>query len=167
MASIFCDSHKFNFYHDQIMRKGSYFSVYSFMKRNELRFGGVFQFNGEYDDYMYGNRIFTEEGLCATYNTFETHIILNENVTDRNFVLGYQDETSFPEPLEPRYWSLDGGYTLNTLSNYPRRSFKSGISKALNIAVALLTLNQVDTVCRETTKNIRITFHHPTGKIIL
>jgi hypothetical protein len=114
----------------------------------------------ENDANQYYSFNLKQNGLCTTYNSIKADMIFRTEKVDPAFLTEYEIRSFNTMPL---LWSIEDGYTKNSMKNYPLRSFDKGLENGLKISLQTEKwfLNNVDTLCQSRPRNVQITLHHP------
>ncbi|CAG9863466.1 unnamed protein product [Phyllotreta striolata] len=98
-------------------------------------------------------KVFTEEGLCYTFNTADNSDIYRENVYFHSLSKVNHSK------LE---WSLEEGYSKDAgLKTYPRRALLSDITNSLIVNV-LFTHLDLDKTCKKGNQGLKVALHTAT-----
>jgi hypothetical protein len=108
---------------------------------------------------FYSNTL-TEEGVCRTINPINAKEIFRKESVDSKFLAQYQFESY---GIDPKFWSMEEGYTRNKIDNYPLRAYDKGKINGFNLYVKIPknTLKNIDTTCRLNPLGMKIALHHP------
>jgi hypothetical protein len=114
----------------------------------------------ENDANQYYSHNLKQHGLCSTYNSIKADMIFRTETVDPAFLSQY--EFKWVNTM-PQLWSMEDGYTKNSMKNYPLRSFDKGLENGLKIKLysEKWTLNNIDTLCESHPRNVKIALHHP------
>jgi hypothetical protein len=109
---------------------------------------------------FYSNTL-TEEGVCRTINPINEKEIFRNDSVDPQFLSQYQFE-SYGD-MDPKFWSIEEGYTRNKIDNYPLRVYDGGKENGFNFYVKIpkRALEDIDTTCRRNPLGMKIALHHP------
>jgi hypothetical protein len=110
--------------------------------------------------YQYYSINCNENGFCFTFNLVNAHRIFRTETVDPAFLRQYELK-SFN--TMPQLWSMEDGYTKNSMKNYPLRSLERGMENGLKTSVITdkLSLKEISDLCRKSPQSIKITLHHP------
>jgi hypothetical protein len=109
---------------------------------------------------FYSNTL-TEEGVCRTINPINAKEIFRNDSVDLKFLTQYQFG-SYGD-MDPKFWSMEEGYTRNKIDNYPLRVYDGGKINGFNLYVKIpkSTLENIDTACQPNPLGVKIALHHP------
>jgi amiloride-sensitive sodium channel len=72
---------------------------------------------------LYFMKILTEEGYCHAFNTINADLIFRKEMVDPTFLKEYH---GFYARKNPKFWSMEEGFTPDEMESYPVRSFDKG-----------------------------------------
>ncbi len=105
--------------------------------------------------YQYYSLNSNENGLCFTFNLINAHKIFRTETVDPTFLRQYELK-SFN--TMPQLWSMEDGYTKNSMKNYPLRSLEKGIGNGFKTSVITdkLSLKEISDLCRKNPQMLRL-----------
>ncbi len=108
---------------------------------------------------FYSNTL-TAEGICRTINPINANLIFRKESVDPSFLTQYQFESY---DIDPKFWSMEEGYTQNKIDNYPLRVYDSGKTNGINLYVKIpeIMLETMDETCKLNPLGIKMALHHP------
>jgi hypothetical protein len=108
---------------------------------------------------FYSNTL-TEEGVCRTVNPINAKLIYRNDSVDPTFLSQNQFKSY---DVDPKFWSLEEGYTRNKIDNYPLRVYDGGKINGFNLYMQIhkSTLENIDSTCRRNPLAVKIALHHP------
>lgn len=111
-------------------------------------------------DFLSWTLVLTEEGHCSRYNTLESTSIFRNETVDSAFLKQYN---KFSEDLSPKLWSMEEGYQVGGIKNYPQRAFDIGPDNGLTAVVGFYVEEReyIDTFCRKNSLSYKVGLHHP------
>jgi hypothetical protein len=114
----------------------------------------------ESDANQYYSYNLKQNGMCTTYNSIKADMIFRTETVDPAFLKEYEIKSL---KTLPQLWSMEEGYTKNSMKNYPLRSFDKGLENGLEISLQSQkwSLSNVDTLCESRPRNVKIALHHP------
>jgi hypothetical protein len=103
----------------------------------------------------------TEEGVCRTINPISAKEFFRNDSVDPKFLTQYQFK-SYGD-LDPKFWSMEEGYSRNKIDNYPLRIYDGGKTNGFNLYVKIPegTLENIDKTCHSNPLGVKIALHHP------
>jgi hypothetical protein len=110
--------------------------------------------------YQYYSLTGNENGFCFTFNLVNAHEIFRTETVDPAFLRQYEIK-SFN--TVPHLWSMEDGYTKNSMKTYPLRSLEKGAGNGWKTSVITnkLSLREISDLCQSHPQNIKIALHHP------
>uniref|UniRef100_A0A1I8Q523 Pickpocket protein 28-like n=1 Tax=Stomoxys calcitrans TaxID=35570 RepID=A0A1I8Q523_STOCA len=104
------------------------------------------------------NRVYTDEGICYTFNSLKADDLYREGVL-KSKMRSISNETD--DKKLPLQWSLEQGYDRGSdLHTYPARVLSSGSKAGLNVHVQSF-LDEVDYTCNGPIQGFKILLHSP------
>lgn len=101
-------------------------------------------------------KIYTDEGICYTFNTLKGNDMYRDGVLKNE-----RDLKSTRTPYAPVDWSLEQGYTAAcNLHTYPARVLSSGSTAGLQVYLQSF-LNEVDYTCSGPIQGFKVLLHSP------
>jgi amiloride-sensitive sodium channel len=159
MASYVCEKNKMRELNHTPLINDKELNIADFLAKE----GIYFTHNREWCnnvEYEYYSCTFNENGLCMTYNSIKANMIFRTEKVDPAFLRQYEIESY---NTMPQLWSMEDGYKRNSIKNYPKRSFDSGLENGFKIRLEtdMFVIRGIDTACQSHPNNFKIALHHP------
>jgi hypothetical protein len=159
MASYVCEEHLISELNHTPLINDKELNIAGFLDKEGL----PFEYRNKWcenEEHQYYSYTLNENGLCITYNPINSDMIFRTETVDPAFLRQYE-LNSFN--TMPQLWSMEDGYTKNSMKNYPLRSLDKGIENGYGIRLQISpwSLSNIDKVCQSHPENIKIALHHP------